>query len=397
MAGSTMPRAELLAHHGLAPIAVDRHTRVLPRPRRYARPRSAAVRAAAADRAPIRARASARPSRARVVAECAHARRRRAPRPRSLRRDGCRGGPDRPIRQWPRPGRAGSGPRRARGGRCRTSWPTWPAARSTTRPASTTPSAPCSSASAPSASPTSTRSTPTACSEWRGHPISEVLDEWRRRCQRTRTELRQRDGGDLPTMVGSVPGALAGVPPGVRAGHPRRRHRRAAGAAAGRLAARASPCSPWPRPSPTSASSSPPAAPASWSTAQEATLLDRRPGGRRQRPAAGRPSARRRACGPPSTWWKLTRGRRDHLPQPQLQHLEERAGPGAGRRRGRRGRPVPQDAAVAGAADVAGRAPRRTGGRPRAQGPVLQGAGARPGRLHRARRRGRAAASSTRG
>ncbi len=41
--------------------------------------------------------------------------------------------------------------------------------------------------------------------EWRGHPISEVLDVWRRRCQRTRTELRRRDGGDLPTMVGPYP------------------------------------------------------------------------------------------------------------------------------------------------------------------------------------------------
>ena len=41
--------------------------------------------------------------------------------------------------------------------------------------------------------------------EWRGHPIGEVLDVWRARCQRTRTELRRRDGGELPTSVGPYP------------------------------------------------------------------------------------------------------------------------------------------------------------------------------------------------
>lgn len=41
--------------------------------------------------------------------------------------------------------------------------------------------------------------------EWRPRPIGEVLDAWRSRCQRTRTELRHRDGGELPTMVGLYP------------------------------------------------------------------------------------------------------------------------------------------------------------------------------------------------
>jgi uncharacterized protein (TIGR03083 family) len=41
--------------------------------------------------------------------------------------------------------------------------------------------------------------------EWSGRPIEEVLADWRRRCWRTRTELRQRDGKDLPTSVGPYP------------------------------------------------------------------------------------------------------------------------------------------------------------------------------------------------
>ncbi len=34
---------------------------------------------------------------------------------------------------------------------------------------------------------------------------AEVLDEWRTRCGRTRRELRGREGGDIPTMVGAYP------------------------------------------------------------------------------------------------------------------------------------------------------------------------------------------------
>jgi uncharacterized protein (TIGR03083 family) len=41
--------------------------------------------------------------------------------------------------------------------------------------------------------------------EWAGHPIEEVLGVWRRRCERTRTELRHRDGEELPTAVGLYP------------------------------------------------------------------------------------------------------------------------------------------------------------------------------------------------
>jgi uncharacterized protein (TIGR03083 family) len=41
--------------------------------------------------------------------------------------------------------------------------------------------------------------------KWSGHPIGEVLDAWRRGCQRTRTELRHRDGKELPTAVGPYP------------------------------------------------------------------------------------------------------------------------------------------------------------------------------------------------
>jgi len=38
-----------------------------------------------------------------------------------------------------------------------------------------------------------------------GRPVGEVLDEWRRACARTRTELRQRDGRELATAVGPYP------------------------------------------------------------------------------------------------------------------------------------------------------------------------------------------------
>ena len=38
-----------------------------------------------------------------------------------------------------------------------------------------------------------------------GRPIADVLDEWRRTCARTRTELRHRDGKTLATMVGPYP------------------------------------------------------------------------------------------------------------------------------------------------------------------------------------------------
>jgi uncharacterized protein (TIGR03083 family) len=41
--------------------------------------------------------------------------------------------------------------------------------------------------------------------ERQGRPIGEVLDEWRRGCERTRVELRHRDGKDLPTAVGPYP------------------------------------------------------------------------------------------------------------------------------------------------------------------------------------------------
>jgi uncharacterized protein (TIGR03083 family) len=41
--------------------------------------------------------------------------------------------------------------------------------------------------------------------EREGRPIADVLDEWRRGCQRTRTELRHRDGKELPTAVGPYP------------------------------------------------------------------------------------------------------------------------------------------------------------------------------------------------
>jgi len=40
---------------------------------------------------------------------------------------------------------------------------------------------------------------------WAGHPIDEVLGEWRRRCERTRIELRHRDGKEIPTAVGPYP------------------------------------------------------------------------------------------------------------------------------------------------------------------------------------------------
>jgi uncharacterized protein (TIGR03083 family) len=39
----------------------------------------------------------------------------------------------------------------------------------------------------------------------RDQPIGAVLDEWRQACARTRQELRQRDGEDLPTAVGPYP------------------------------------------------------------------------------------------------------------------------------------------------------------------------------------------------
>jgi uncharacterized protein (TIGR03083 family) len=41
--------------------------------------------------------------------------------------------------------------------------------------------------------------------EWSGRPIDEVLADWRRRCERTRTELRHRDGKELATSVGPYP------------------------------------------------------------------------------------------------------------------------------------------------------------------------------------------------
>ncbi len=38
-----------------------------------------------------------------------------------------------------------------------------------------------------------------------GTATDTVLDEWRTTCTRTRDELRTRDGGDIPTMVGPYP------------------------------------------------------------------------------------------------------------------------------------------------------------------------------------------------
>jgi uncharacterized protein (TIGR03083 family) len=41
--------------------------------------------------------------------------------------------------------------------------------------------------------------------KYRAAPMDEVLGIWRQDCARTRRDLRQRDGGDLPTMVGAYP------------------------------------------------------------------------------------------------------------------------------------------------------------------------------------------------
>jgi uncharacterized protein (TIGR03083 family) len=40
---------------------------------------------------------------------------------------------------------------------------------------------------------------------FRSVPFAEVVDQWRRACERTRRELRSRDGGSLATMVGPYP------------------------------------------------------------------------------------------------------------------------------------------------------------------------------------------------
>ena len=241
------------------------------------------------------------------VAECAHARRRGARRSRPLRPDGRRDGPHRPVRGRPGPDRAGgavglrrlvgAGRRGPPGGE-RGVQPRLPRRRRCRR---------CSSGSAPPASPTWTRSTPTACGSGPAGRSTTCSTSGAGPAPAPARELRHRDGKELPTSVGPVPGAVAGVPPRVGAGHPRRRHRRpAAPPVADEWRARF-------------------AVFAVSETKPEVTVElqpgtarvtvdgrrgdphDRRPGGRHQRPAAGRPPARPGAAGRPQRGRQLSR------------------------------------------------------------------------------------------
>ena len=56
---------------------------------------------------------------------------------------------------------------------------------------------------------------------------ADLLDEFQRENGDTRADMRRRDGEDMPTAVGAVTRALAGVAPRVGAGDSRGRHRRA--------------------------------------------------------------------------------------------------------------------------------------------------------------------------
>ena len=73
---------------------------------------------------------------------------------------------------------------------------------------------------APRARSTSRRRNEIGIREFDDRTPEQVLEIWRTRSAQNREAFRARDGGDVDSSVGAYPGALAGVPPRVRARRP---------------------------------------------------------------------------------------------------------------------------------------------------------------------------------